>query len=65
LKRIPVVIVTSSKAEEDIVKTYNLGANCYVTKPVDLDRFLAMVKAIEDFWLCVVELPPHEEPHGE
>ena len=58
LKRIPVVILTSSKAEEDILRTYNLHANCYVTKPVDLDRFLEVVRSIEDFWLTVVKLPP-------
>ncbi len=61
LKHIPVVVLTSSKAEQDIIKTYNLGANCYVTKPVDLDQFLTMVKSIQKFWLCVVELPPHGE----
>ena len=58
LKSIPVVILTSSKAEEDIVKTYGLGANCYVTKPVDLERFLTVVRAVERFWLTIVELPP-------
>ena len=59
LKRIPVVILTVSKAEEDIINTYNHHANCYITKPVDLDRFLEVVKAIEDFWLTVVKLPPN------
>ena len=58
LKRIPVVILTVSKAEEDILKSYNLHANCYITKPVDLERFLEVVKSIEDFWLTVVVLPP-------
>ena len=57
LKRIPVVILTTSKAEEDIIKTYDLHANCYVTKPVDLDQFLHLVKSIEGFWLTVVKLP--------
>jgi len=57
LKRIPVVILTSSKAEEDIFKSYNLYANCYVTKPVDLERFVKVVKSIEDFWLTTVKLP--------
>ena len=57
LKRIPVVILTVSKAEEDILKTYNLHANCYITKPVNLDQFLAVVKSIEGFWLTVVKLP--------
>ena len=58
LKRIPVVILTVSADEEDIIKTYNLHANCYITKPVDFDRFLEVVKAIEDFWLVIVKLPP-------
>ncbi|MGO9572618.1 MAG: response regulator [Desulfomonilaceae bacterium] len=58
LKRIPVVILTSSAAEQDIVKSYNLHANCYVTKPVDLDQFINVVKSIEHFWLSVVKLPP-------
>lgn len=57
LKRIPVVILTMSKAEEDILKTYDLHANCYVTKPVDLDQFMEVVRAIEDFWLTIVKLP--------
>jgi two-component system, chemotaxis family, response regulator Rcp1 len=57
LKRIPVVILTSSTAEQDIVKSYNLHANCYVTKPVDLDQFINVVKCIEHFWLTVVKLP--------
>jgi len=57
LKRIPVVILTSSKAEEDIVKSYNLHANCYVTKPVDLEQFVKVVKSVEDFWLTIVKLP--------
>ena len=58
LKRIPVVVLTVSKAEEDIFKSYNLHANCYITKPLDLDRFLEVVRAIEDFWLTIVKLPP-------
>ena len=58
LKRIPVVILTSSAAEQDIIKSYNLHANCYVTKPVDLDQFIHVVKSIEHFWLTVVKLPP-------
>lgn len=57
LKRIPVVILTSSQAEEDVLKTYNLHANCYVTKPVDLDQFIHVVKSIEEFWLTIVKLP--------
>ena len=58
LKGIPVVIVTSSTAEQDIVKTYNLHANCYITKPIDLENFVQMVHAIEDFWVGIVKLPP-------
>ncbi|MDA8408592.1 MAG: response regulator [Deltaproteobacteria bacterium] len=58
LKRIPVVILTSSQAEQDIVKSYNLHANCYITKPVELDQFLGVIKNIEQFWLTVVKLPP-------
>jgi chemotaxis family two-component system response regulator Rcp1 len=57
LRRIPVVILTVSKAEEDIVKSYNLHANAFVTKPVDLTQFLEVVKGIENFWLTIVELP--------
>ena len=58
LKRIPVVILTTSKAEEDIAKSYDLHANCYITKPIDLEQFMKVVKSIEDFWLTVVQLPP-------
>ena len=58
LKRIPVVILTTSKAEEDVVKSYNLHANAYITKPVDLDKFMHVVRSIESFWLTVVLLPP-------
>ena len=57
LKRIPVVILTTSKAEEDVLKSYNLHANCYVTKPVDLEKFIIVVKSIDMFWLTVVTLP--------
>jgi two-component system response regulator len=57
LKRIPVVILTTSKSEEDVLKSYNLHANCYVTKPLDFDRFIGVVQAIEDFWFTVVRLP--------
>lgn len=60
LKRIPVVVMTTSQAEEDILRSYNLHANCYVTKPVDLDQFINIVKSIEDFWLSIVRLPPLE-----
>lgn len=58
LKRIPVVILTTSQAEEDILRTYDLHANCYVAKPVDLEQFLAVVRSIEDYWLAIVKLPP-------
>ena len=58
LKRIPVVIITTSQAEEDILRSYNLHANCYITKPIDLHQFIHVVKAIEDFWLTIVRLPP-------
>lgn len=61
LKRIPVVILTSSQAEKDIVMTYNLHANCYIKKPVDFDQFIDVVKSIENFWFNVVKLPPKEE----
>jgi len=57
LRAIPVVILTISEADEDIAKSYDLHANCYIKKPLDLDRFLDVVRAIEDFWLTVVRLP--------
>jgi two-component system, chemotaxis family, response regulator Rcp1 len=57
LKSIPIVILTTSKSEEDILRSYSLHANCYIPKPVTLDGFLGVVKSIEDFWLSVVELP--------
>jgi len=60
LKRIPVVILTISKAEEDIMKSYDLHANCFITKPLDLNKFLEVVKSIEDFWLTIVKLPNHK-----
>jgi two-component system, chemotaxis family, response regulator Rcp1 len=59
LKRIPVIVMTTSKAEQDIYRAYHLNANCYVTKPVDLDEFLNVVRSIEDFWLTIVTLPKH------
>ncbi len=58
LRRIPVVVLTTSKAEEDILRTYDLNANCYITKPVDFDKFLTVVKSIDQFWLTIVNLPP-------
>jgi len=57
LKRIPVVVLTTSKAEEDVIRMYNYHANCYITKPVDLEQFITVVKTIEDFWLTLVKLP--------
>lgn len=57
LKRIPVVVLTTSRAEEDILKTYNLHANCYIAKPLDLNKFLEVVKTIENFWMSIVVLP--------
>jgi CheY-like chemotaxis protein len=57
LKRIPVVILTTSRAEEDIYKAYNYNANCYITKPIGFDEFIKVVKSIEDFWLSIVKLP--------
>jgi CheY-like chemotaxis protein len=58
LRLIPVVVLTSSAAEQDIVRAYDLHANCYVSKPVDLDQFIHVVKSIEDFWFSIVKLPP-------
>ena len=57
LKAIPIVVLTTSRAEQDIIKSYNLHANCYITKPVDLEQFLTVVRSIENFWLTVVTLP--------
>jgi CheY-like chemotaxis protein len=57
LKSIPVVMLTTSAAEEDILRSYQLYANCYITKPVDLDQFLKVVKTIDNFWLAIVKLP--------
>jgi chemotaxis family two-component system response regulator Rcp1 len=61
LQTIPVVVITTSSAEEDVVKSYSLQANCYVTKPVDLKQFLHVVDSIGDFWLQVVRLPPRKD----
>lgn len=63
LKRIPVVILTTSQDEQDVLKTYNLYANCYITKPVDLEQFITVVKSIEDFWLGIVVLPKNGKNH--
>jgi two-component system, chemotaxis family, response regulator Rcp1 len=58
LRRIPVVILTTSQADQDILHSYDLGANCYITKPVDLEQLTTVVQAIENFWFTVVKLPP-------
>jgi CheY-like chemotaxis protein len=58
LRRIPVVVLTTSQADEDIVRSYNLHANAYVTKPVDFDRFISVVRQIDEFFVSVVKLPP-------
>ena len=57
LTRIPVVVLTTSDSEEDILKSYDLNANCYITKPVDLDQFISVVRSINEFWLSIVKLP--------
>jgi len=57
LKRIPVIVLTTSKAEEDILRTYDLHANCFVTKPVELDHFIDAIKTIEEFWFTIAKLP--------
>jgi chemotaxis family two-component system response regulator Rcp1 len=58
LKNIPVVVLTTSDAEQDILMSYNLHANCYITKPVDLEKFIEIIRGIENFWLSIVKLPP-------
>jgi CheY-like chemotaxis protein len=62
LRRIPVVVLTTSRAEEDVLKAYNLHANCYITKPVDFTQFILVVRSIEGFWLSVVKLPGNAGP---
>ena len=64
LKTIPVVVLTTSRAEQDVLRAYQLNANCYITKPVDFDQFLNVVRSIESFWLFVVTLPPSTHPHA-
>ncbi|MBI5385427.1 MAG: response regulator [Verrucomicrobia bacterium] len=59
LRAIPVVVLTTSRAEQDILHVYNLNGNCYISKPVDFRQFLEVVKSIQHFWLTVVTLPPH------
>ncbi len=58
LKRIPIVVLTTSDNEQDVLRSYDLHANCYITKPIDLDQFLKIVHYVEDFWLTIVRLPP-------
>ena len=58
LRRIPVVVLTTSRAEEDIIRVYDLHANCYIARPIDLEQFIKVVKSIEEFWLTIVKLPP-------
>jgi len=62
LRRIPVVILTTSESEQDIVRTYDLHANCYITKPVDLEKFVQVVKSIEEIWLSSLKLPSGGKP---
>ena len=62
LKRIPVVVLTTSSAEEDILKSYNSYASAYLTKPVELDEFIAVIQKLESFWLSVVKFPPKDTP---
>jgi two-component system, chemotaxis family, response regulator Rcp1 len=57
LKRIPVVVLTTSRAEQDVLASYALHANCYITKPVDMEQFITVVRSIEDFWFTIVKLP--------
>jgi chemotaxis family two-component system response regulator Rcp1 len=57
LKTIPIVVLTTSRAEQDVLRSYELQANCYITKPVDLEQFMTVVRSIEDFWLTIVTLP--------
>jgi len=59
LRRTPVIVLTTSEAEQDILTTYELHANCYITKPVDLEQFVSVVRYVEDFWLTIVKLPPN------
>ena len=61
LRNIPVVILTTSKAEQDILKTYELQANCYITKPVDLEQFMIVIRTISKFWLSIVKLPANTD----
>jgi len=59
LRRIPVVVLTTSQAQEDVLRAYDLHANCYISKPVGFEQFVTVVQALEDFWLTIVKLPPN------
>ncbi len=61
LRRIPVVALTTSKQESDIIRTYDLGANSYIVKPVDMDQFVNAIKVLKDYWFQIVVLPPRGE----
>lgn len=61
LRSIPVAVLTTSEAEVDVLESYDLGANCFLTKPVDLDQFLRVIRAVEEFWLGMVRLPPQSD----
>lgn len=65
LRTIPVVILTTSQSEEDILKSYKLNANCYVTKPIDLDQFIKIIKSIDEFWFSAVKFPRFSQPELE
>ena len=58
LSSIPIIVLTTSNADEDVLQSYNLHANCYITKPVDLEQFMQVIKATQEFWLSIVKLPP-------
>ena len=65
LKQIPVVVLTTSKAEEDVLQSYGHHANCYITKPIDFGQFVEVVRQVESFWFAVVTLPPKPEPPAQ
>ena len=61
LRRIPVVVLTTSTSEEDVLRTYELHANCYISKPVDLEQFIKVIQSVEQFWLSIVTLPTQDQ----
>jgi len=65
LRHIPIVVLTTSQAEQDVLRAYSLHANCYVTKPVDFRQFIEVIRSIEDFWLTIVKLPETHDLHGK